>query len=187
MIKFKDKSEIKDLVKRADNHTETQRLTTMFQQLKNEREEFYLEENELEEILKWKLRSQYGRQKAKRKVNTPKNINAITKVAFNISHNDNDIETALKLKLLSTLTGVEIPVASAILTLCYPQKYVVIDFRNWRQVYKSDKTKTTYTTADYIKYLKHIQEQAKKYGVTPQEFDIAIWQKDIESNGARTL
>jgi len=184
---FKDKDEIKNLVKRADNSTETKRLTKMFQQLKKERADFYLTQNELEEILKWKLRSQYGRQKEQRKINTPKNIIAITQAAFAVTHKDKDVETTLKLKLLSTLTGVEIPVASAILTLCYPNKYSVIDFRNWRQVYKSDKTKTTYTTAEYTKYLNAIQEQAKKYGVTPQEIDIAIWQKDIETNGTKTL
>lgn len=186
MIKFKDKSEIKDLVKRADNHTETQRLTTMFQQRKEERKEFYLEENELEEILRWKLRSRYKWLKEQRKANSQDKIKAITKIAFNFSHSNDDIETELKLTILSTLVGVGIPVASAILTLCYPQKYAVIDIRNWRQVYP-DNPKTTYTTADYIKYLKDIQEQARKYGVTPQEFDIAIWKKDIIESKKKIL
>ena len=177
---FKDKSHIEQLIKRADNFDETQRLTLKFQKLKKERPDFYLTLDELEEILYWKLRTQVGRQKAKRTSNTNENIIIITKAAFAITHTDKDFETTLRLKLLSTLVGVEIPVASAILTLCYPEQYSVIDFRNWRQVFPTHKRKGTYSTKDYTNYLTQIKEWAKLYQVTPQEIDIAIWQKDIE-------
>jgi len=34
-----------------------------------------------------------------------------------------------------------------------------------------------------LNYLHQIRTYAKKYGVTPQQMDIAIWQKDIEEKG----
>ena len=178
---FKDKEQILELVGKTDNKDKTKELTKHFDKLKQERVPFYLERIELDEILVWKLRSQIGRQEEKRKENTEENVRTITEAAFAITHNDKDYETSLRLKLLTTLSGVGIPVASAILTLCFPTEYSVIDFRNWRQIYPSEEQKTSYTTSEYVEYLKRIKEMAKKYGVTPQEIDIATWQLDIDS------
>lgn len=179
---FESREEIKALINSADNANKTKELTEYFQQLKNERNEFYLTLNELEKIFEWKLRSQYGRQLKHRSLNTNENIIAITRTAFGINHTDDEYETKLKLKILTSISGVEIPVASAILTLCYPDKYSVIDFRNWKQIYKSEVRKTNYTAKEYSDYLKIIRNLAKHYSLSPQEIDIAIWQKDIESN-----
>ena len=178
---FNDKEQILELVVKADNKDKTKELTTQFDKLKKERIPFYLTLHELNEIFVWKLRTQIGRQEAKREENTDENVITITKAAFSITHNDKDYETALKLKLLTTMTGVGVPVASAILTLCFPTEYSVIDFRNWRQFYKSDKQKTSYSTSEYVEYLKQIKILAKEFEVTPQEIDIAIWQLDIDS------
>jgi thermostable 8-oxoguanine DNA glycosylase len=175
---FKSKDQILELIQRTDNQGETKRLTQKFQHLKTERREFYLTIDELEEIFKWKLRTQYGRQAKKRSLNTNENIISITRTAFGITHTEDDYETKLKLKILTSITGVEIPVASAILTLCYPEKYSVIDFRNWNQIYKSEKKKTNYTSKEYNDYLKIIRNLASNFELTTQEIDIAIWQKD---------
>ncbi len=179
---FKSKEEIKELIQRADNANDTKELTEYFQKLRSERSEFYLTLNELEKIFKWKLRSQYSRQLKHRNLNTNENIVAITRTAFGINHTNDEYETKLKLKILTSISGVEIPVASAILTLCYPEKYSVIDFRNWKQIYKSEQRKTNYTAKEYSDYLKIIRNLAKHFSLTPQEVDIAIWQKDIELN-----
>jgi len=179
---FNDKAEVQELLKRADDKELTKTLSLKFAKLKENRNPFYLNLEELEDILKWKLRGQYSRLRKKREINSDLNVITITKAAFAISHSDKDIETTLRLKILSTLTGVEIPVASAILTLCYPSLYSVIDFRNWRQIYKPEKQKTTYSTKEYIDYLKIIRQLAKEFDVTTQDIDIAIWQKDIELN-----
>ena len=131
-------------------------------------------------ILKWKLRGQYHRQKTIRQRNTDNNIRQITLAAFNVVHENDDYETALKLKLLTVLSGVEIPVASAILTLCFPNLYSVIDIRNWRQLYAESSNKTSYTIKEYLNYLLEIRKLAAQFEVTPQEIDLAIWQFDDE-------
>ena len=128
----------------------TKNLVLLFRKLKLERVDFYLELDELERILKWKLRGQFGRQLKRRQVNTNENVITITKAAFAINHSDKDIEIALKLKLLTTLSGIEIPFASAITTLCFPTQYCVIDFRNWRQVHKIEIQKSNYSTKEYV-------------------------------------
>jgi thermostable 8-oxoguanine DNA glycosylase len=182
MVPFTSKEEIQKLVSQAPNTSETKRLTAYFKQLKEERAPFYLSLIDLEEILGWKLRGQIRRQAKKRTENTDQNVILITKAAFSVTHENNDIEITLRLRLLSTLSGVEIPVASAILTLCYPDQYCVIDFRNWRQFNELRQTnniiKTGYSAKEYINYLKQVRQWAHEFAVTPQEIDIAIWQKD---------
>jgi thermostable 8-oxoguanine DNA glycosylase len=108
-------------------------------------------------------------------------IRTITQSAFAIENNDKDYETAQRLKMLCNLHGVQVPVASAIMTLCYPDKYCVIDFRGWRQVYGEIKEYTNYSTKEYTEYHSRIKQTAAKFGITPQEIDMAIWQYDIEN------
>ena len=180
---FTDEKQIEELIKQADDNNETKKLIQQFDDLKKARIPFYLKANELEQILTWKLRTQFSRQIEIRKNNTEKNIEVITKATFLLTHKISDIETALKLKSLTLLYGVEIPVASSILTLCFPEIYSVIDFRNWRQVFNSKAKKTSYTLKDYNEYLKRIKYLANKFNFTTQQIDMAIWQKDINENG----
>jgi len=67
------------------------------------------------------------------------------------------------------------------MTLCFPDKYCVIDFRGWRQVYGEEKEYQNYSVKEYLDYWTKITSVAKKFGVTPQEVDMALWQFDIES------
>jgi thermostable 8-oxoguanine DNA glycosylase len=182
MYMFKDKQEILALIERADNFDNTRRLTEKFAELRLQRQEFYLTAEDLDDVLRWKLRSQFGRQKNKRSLNTNENIIKITKAAFGVSHHDKDFETCLRVKILSTITGVEVPVASAILTLCYPEQYCVLDFRNWRQVYADKKMKSKFSVSEYTAYLNLIKKKAEVFDVTAQQFDIAVWQHDIEND-----
>ncbi len=180
---FSSKDQIQKLILKADDNLETKFLISQFKDLQNKRTPFYLTLDELDLILKWKLRTQYSRTAKIRLKNSNENVNLITQMAFLISHPDKNIETALKLRALTLIYGVEIPVASAILTLCFPDKYSVIDFRNWRQVFNELKKKTQYSVNEYCNYLEIINSIAKEFLFTTQEIDMAIWQKDIDENG----
>lgn len=175
---FKNKEQILSLIKRADDFNETKQLIDYLEKQKQLRTPFYLTSKEFDRILKWKLRNQYGRQIKLRQLNTDRIITDITKCAFSITHSNFEYEAELKIKILTSLKGVEIPVASAILTLCYPDKYGVIDFRNWRFLFGIKKN--NFTINDYKKYLYKVNQLAKGYAVTPQQIDMAIWQLDIE-------
>jgi thermostable 8-oxoguanine DNA glycosylase len=141
--------------------------------------------DEFDEILHWKLRRQYMRQAKNIKRNTDILIKNVTQSTFAVENADKDYETQQRLKMLIKLHGVQIPVASAIMTLCYPDKYCVIDFRGWRQIFGKVKKYSNYSSSEYIKYWSIIKQMADKFCVTPQEIDMAIWQQDIEMNSKR--
>lgn len=184
---FTDISQIKGLIKRADDKGITRNLINKFVELQKIRIPFYLTLDDFDEILHWKLRKQYRRQLKFRERNTDQNVQIITKAAFEIKHHNSDIETELKIKVLTALSGVEIPVASAILALCNPNLYSVIDVRNWRQIYSGVTQKTSYSIKEYNDYLKIIRELADKFSLTPQEIDVAIWQFDREINSTPSV
>lgn len=160
----------------SDDYAETERLKKQFARLRQERAPLYLTLHEFDEILRWKLRGQYERQRERRKVNTCEVIRTVTTAALSLTHPDDDYEIELRLGILCTLRGVGVPVASAILALVFPERYAVIDFRGWRQVFGEERT--TFSVSDYKRYLREIQRLALELGWSVQEVDLAIWEYD---------
>jgi len=159
-----------------DDYEETQQLLTSFQTLRTNRHPFYLNEQEFERILRWKLRGQYGRGTEVRRHNTDHIIRTISETVFRIQHENDDYETKMRISMLSTIPGVSIPVASAVLTLVEPTRYTVIDFRVWRQMFDEDKRIFSYS--DYARYRSRVMLFAGELQWTPQEVDAAIWEYD---------
>jgi thermostable 8-oxoguanine DNA glycosylase len=182
---FQSKSQILELISRTDDYNETKRIINEFEVLKGLRIPFYLTLAEFEKILRWKLRSQYYRQQHIRENNTNDLVRNVTMTAFSIKNLDFNNETGQRLKLLIKIHGVQIPVASAIMTLCYPNKYAVIDFRGWRQVFGTIKEYSNYSIKEYLRYLSIIKNYAEKFDLKPQEIDMAIWQLDKEKHGKK--
>jgi hypothetical protein len=177
---FKNREQILGLLSRTDDEQITKDLIHYFDNLKKVRSPLYLDAEDFEKILKWKLRSQFGRQKAIRAKNTPEIIKIVTQAAFSITHNDPELEGYFRIRTLKVLVGVETAVASAILTVCYPDQYGVIDFRIWRQLF--GEKKSSFSSSDYKKYIGQLQELAAEYAFSVQQIDHAIWQYDIEQN-----
>ncbi len=159
-----------------DDYEETQRLLALFQALRTDRHPFYLDEQEFDRILRWKLRGQYGRGAEVRHHNTDQIIRTITESVFRIQHENDDYETKMRIGILSTIPGVSIPVASSVLTLVEPTKYTVIDFRVWRQMFDEDKRAFSYN--EYARYRSRVISLAVELDWTPQEVDAAIWEYD---------
>ncbi|MCP4543513.1 MAG: hypothetical protein GY832_40895 [Chloroflexi bacterium] len=159
---------------------ETERLKDQFAQLRVERCPLFLTAIEFDEILKWKLRGQYGRQRALREANTDEIIRSVTSLALTITHSSKDYELELRVNILWALRGVGVPVASAVLALVYPEQYAVIDFRGWRQIF--DEQRTSFSVANYKRYMQEIRRLSQELGWTPQEVDLAIWEYDRRNN-----
>ncbi|MGC8908918.1 MAG: hypothetical protein ACP5M0_15965, partial [Desulfomonilaceae bacterium] len=87
----------------SDDYDLTERLKAKFARLRSERRPLYLTSEELDEILHWKLRGQYGRQNERRKANTEDIIRTVTGTALSITHSDEDYETELRLGILCCL------------------------------------------------------------------------------------
>jgi len=136
----------------------------------------FLTAAEFDEILKWKLRRQYGRQCSLRAANTDEVIRVVTGLALTIAHNDKDYELELRVGILCALRGVGVPVASAVLALVYPDEYAVIDFRGWRQVF--DEEPTGFSISGYKRYMQEVRRLSQELGWPAQEVDLAIWEYD---------
>jgi hypothetical protein len=160
----------------SPDYAETERLKTELAKARQTRRPFYLTVDEFEEVLRWKLRQQIGRQRDLRAANTEELIRAVTGLALTITHSDSEYELELRVGILRSLRGVAVPVASAVLALAFPEKYAVIDFRGWRQIF--DEKRTTFTIPDYKRYLAAIQRLANELSWPPQEVDLAIWEYD---------
>jgi len=158
------------------DYFETEQLKTKFAQLRRERKPLYLTASEFEEILKWKLDRQMGRQRKLRVANTDELIRTVTGLALTITHPDKEYELELQTDILCALRGVGVPVASAVLALVFPEKYAVIDFRNWRQLFDEDKT--VFFTPEYKRYMQKIRLLANELSWSVQEVDLAIWEYD---------
>jgi hypothetical protein len=165
----------------SDDYDLTERLKTFFARLRSERHPLYLTYEEFDDVLHWKLRGQYGRQKERRQANTENVIRTVTAAALSITHPDEDYEIELRLGLLCCLRGVGVPVASAILALVFPEKYAVIDFRGWRRIF--DEERITFSISDYKRYVREIKRLAAELGWLVQEVDLAIWEYDRANGG----
>ena len=168
--------QIAPLYKQGIDYEWTERLKAKLAQLRRERQPFYLTASEFDEILRWKLGQQYGRQRQLRTANTEEIIRAVTGLALTIGHDDKEYELELRMDILCALRGVSAPVASAILALTFPDEYAVIDFRVWRQLFDEDKRE--FFTSDYKKYMQKLRPLAKQLGWRVQEVDYAIWEYD---------
>ncbi len=162
----------------ASDYAETERLKTKFAKLRDERQPFYLTLGEFDEILLWKLAGQYHRQREMRRANTDDVVRTVTQAALSVSHPNQDYETELRVGILIALRGVSIPVASAVLALVFPEKYAVIDFRGWRQVFGREQR--GFTIGDYKRYLARLRPLAEELGWPIQEVDLAIWAYDLK-------
>lgn len=61
----------------SDDYGATERLKAQFARLRYERHPLYLTLQEFDDVLRWKLRGQYGRQAQRRKVNTEEVIQTV--------------------------------------------------------------------------------------------------------------
>ncbi len=169
----------------ADDYPEAENLKRSLARLRKEREPLYLTHAEFEQILVWKLRTQHGRQRERRRANTEDVVRAVTGLALTITHPDDEYETELRVATLCALRGVSVPVASAVLALVLPEKYAVIDFRGWRQVFGNEKA--TFTIPDYYRYLRKLRVLAGELGWLVQEVDLAVWEYDRRNGPPRNV
>lgn len=174
-------TQIKDLREAAVDFEKTKLLKEKLAKLRRERRPLFLTADEFDEILRWKLDTQYGRGESRRTQNTDEIIRAVTGLALNIAHEYEDYELELRISILSSLRGVGVPVATSVLALIYPEKYGVIDFRNWRQIF--GERKSSFSIPDYQRYVKEVRRLAKELNWSIQEVDHAIWEYDRRHGG----
>jgi thermostable 8-oxoguanine DNA glycosylase len=165
------------------DHVQTERLKAKLRRLRKHRRPLHLTAAELEEILRWKFGRRFNRKQYRRRANPERVIRSVTTLALTVTHADKDYELELRMRTLCVLRGVSTMVASAILALTFPNKYAVIDFRVWRQLFGQQKY--TFSIADYKKYMHVMHRLSKQLHWPVQEVDHAIWEYDRRRSGAQ--
>lgn len=88
-----------------------------------------------------------------------------------------DAETALR--ELTTLSGVDVRVASAFLQFLDPTSYVVVDDRAWHALFEADELEEPYpgppSPAEYLQYLSTCRTLADRFDCSLLELHRALW------------
>ena len=103
-------------------------------------------------------------------------IEKVTEVAYNI---ENDF---CRLALYTSLMGIGIPTASAILTSLNSQKHCVIDTRVWATLYNLnyfEKEKESFKADDYLKIAKIVRKMAAETDYSTAEIAYALFAYDV--------
>jgi hypothetical protein len=85
-----------------------------------------------------------------------------------------------KVELLTSLRGVGIPTASAILTLTDPDDYGVIDIRVWQLLYNfgavaNRPSGTGFSSNNWLEYLQALRFWARKFDATARDVEIVLF------------
>lgn len=96
--------------------------------------------------------------------NPPATVRRLTRAAFT-TRSERE-----KLRLLTELKGVGVPMASAILTFIWPERYGIIDIRVWRLLYalrsvKSNADGVGFNFNHWYSYLSKLRYHAKRLNV----------------------
>lgn len=117
----------------------------------------------LEAIIDWKSSRPKGRIKTG---NTPKEISEALRIATTAE------QARTALGVLCGLRGVDVPMASAILTAIHPRRHTVID---WRALKALGVKKSWLTVDDYLEYLGFCKAKAAELSITLRDLDRALW------------
>lgn len=103
-------------------------------------------------------------------------IHEITKELFSLKLREE------KLELLTSIKFIGIPMASAILTVLFPNNFTVVDYRAMNSLKNMGiklAGRPSERNEDYFYYVDVCKRMAKKYKLSLREFDCALWAKDF--------
>ncbi len=152
---------------------------------KNFQEHGYLTPEEFFAIVIWK--SNRAKTNVKRGVEkSKKTIRAITLEVFQAKTPEQ------KLNILTSIPSIGIPMASAILTVCYPDDFTVADYRACTALKNFGEEiigNPTAKISTYFEYLEKCKKLARKYNFSLRDFDRILWAKDFYegTNGLKSL
>jgi len=129
-----------------------------------------LTKSELADICRWKS----SRAMRWIRQNTSAKIKHVTREAFT-ARSERE-----KINHLTSLKGVGIPMASAILMLTCPQRYGVLDIRVWRVLYalgsvRKNPRGTGFNFGNWYNYLCILRHHAKRLGVTVRAVEYTLF------------
>ncbi len=152
---------------------------------KNFQKQGYLTPEEFFAIVIWK--SNRAKTNVRRGIEkSKKTIRAITSEVFRVKTPEQ------QLAILISIPSIGIPMASAILTVCYPDDFTVADYRACAALKNFGEEiigNPTAKISTYFEYLEKCKKLAKKYNFSLRDFDRILWAKDFYegTNGLKGL
>jgi endonuclease III len=121
-------------------------------------------------ILKWKL----GRIKESNcKTVSDDNLRQINQSVEKSGETAREIEA---LKELDKIPGIGLATATAILTVCYPDKFTILDYRVLETLDLEPSNTDSWTAEQYFEeYLPRVKEQCGQWDCTLRQADRALW------------
>jgi hypothetical protein len=126
----------------------------------------------LSAIFEWKTKGR-GRSRLEKNKCRKEEIEEILGIVVNAK------SARAKVAVLTALDGVDVPVASAILTAIDPKTYTIIDYRALEALGSNTKNRSINF---YIEYLNKCRELAATYKMCLRDFDRALWQWSAENS-----
>lgn len=158
------------LANELDDRKEGIETLSLMKKLKSAEIRGYFTKDEFLAMAMWKS----PRPKRKYEINSEANIKGVSEKVFATRFEKRKID------LLTSLSGVSIPVASAILMLIDPKNYGVIDIRVWQilYLYGSVKVKpsgTNFNFKNWYNYLMKLRYYARKFKVKTRDIEITLF------------
>jgi len=130
----------------------------------------YLTRSELEAVCHWKSPRAIRHIRA----NTPASVRAATRAALATR------SERRRLEALMQLDGVSVPMASAVLTLLWPERYGVIDIRVWQVLHalggvEGNPGGRGFTFAHWSRFLALLRGFSKRLGVSARAVERALF------------
>ncbi|MCA6101838.1 hypothetical protein [Bradyrhizobium australafricanum] len=130
---------------------------------------------ELRTIFEWKTR---GRGRSRLEQNAPEEIEDALRLAL-IARSERSA-----ISVLRGLAGVDVPVASAIMTAVDPKRYTILDFR---ALFSLGVERSFSSVRFYLTYLAACRRIAAAAGVDLRTLDRALWQYSKENQRVRRV
>lgn len=158
----------------------------LFEEVSQNFKRGHLTADEFFAIVIWKRNA----SKTKIKDSLIKNGKDIEKVTADIFKAKNDQKK--QLSLLTDIDQIGISFASAILTVCYPKEFTIVDYRaraSLKDFGEEISGNPTINPSSYFEYLGKCIKLADRFGLSLRDFDRILWAKDFYEgdDGLKTL
>jgi hypothetical protein len=96
-----------------------------------------------------------------------------------------------KIETLLAVSGIGLPIASAILAVCYPDEFTVLDYRAWASLYRASVdglgSHLPRSPEQYLEYCQLCKRLAKQAAISLRDLDRALWAKSWEDDLHRLI
>jgi len=159
-----------ELIKNNLSTSETEEAIQLIKKLDDIKKKKYFTKDQFYAVAMWKT----PRPKNHYLNNSKELIKKISSGVLNAKSEED------KMKLLTSLKGVSIAVASSLLTIINPKDYGIIDIRVWQLLYNYDEVKTKpggqgFNLNDWLNYLSILRKYAAQFNTDARNIERTLF------------